>query len=430
MFGPAMRGFVLLFVLSGLVACKRATDDPPSTGSSAPGSTAGSSAPQGQKVTPPFDLKKPPGDAIKTASGLIYKKIVAADSGVQPRRNDTALIKFTGWHQSTGETFFNNRDARGQAMPLNLAQSAPGFTEALQLLHAGEQAMLWMPPAIGYKTPPAEGKGDTEVYLVDVVEVLQAPPTPEDVAKAPGNATVLKSGTKLVVIRPGTGKDKVRPYDTVTYNYTAWDSTGRMVDSTEFRHHAVTGQVHKQSTGISEMLTQMTVGERTRFWIDAEKMTGGSRAPAGADHGTLCYEVEVTQVTKTEHEPPPTPSDVAKPPAEAKKTPKGVFYRVIAAGPGKDPRHPTANDTVKVNYTGWTTDGKMFDSSLLTGQPAQFGLRNVIAGWTDGIPVMTTGDRVRFWIPEELAYKGQPGKPQGMLVFDVELLGIVEMTGH
>ncbi len=60
----------------------------------------------------------------------------------------------------------------------------------------------------------------------------------------------------------------------------------------------------------------------------------------------------------------------------------------------------------------------------MRAQPADFALNGVIAGWTDGLQIMSVGDRVRFWIPEELAYKGSPGKPQGMLVFDVELLEI------
>ena len=186
----------------------------------------------------------------------------------------------------------------------------------------------------------------------------------------------------------------------------------------------------QQSTGMAEMLTSMTVGERARFWLDAEKMASEGKLPGGVTTGQLCVEIEIKQNTKAEHEPPPTPPDVAKPPGDAKKTPKGVFYKVLAAGPGKDPRHPKDTDTVKVNYTGWTTDGKMFDSSYTVGQPAQFNLRNVIAGWTDGIPVMTSGDRVRFWIPDELAYKGQAGKPQGMLVFDVELIEIVTPSEH
>jgi FKBP-type peptidyl-prolyl cis-trans isomerase len=425
-----MRGLVILFVLWGLVACQRSTDETPSITTTSPGvsaGSAGSGAARGRKIDPPLALKTPPADAVKTPSGLIYKKLISVEGGALPKRNDVVSIRFTGWHQSTGETFFSNREGRGQAMPYNLSQAAPGFVEALQLLRVGEQAMLWMPPEIGYKTKPA--KPDTEVYHVEIVEVQAAPVVPDDVGKPPGNATALKSGTKLVVVRPGTGKDTIRQYDTVTYHYTAWDATGRMVDTTEFRQRPITAAVHKQSTGMIEMLTQMTVGERARFWIDAEKMTG-TRAPAGVDHGVLCYELEVTQVTKAVKEPPPTPPDVAKPPADAKKTPKGVFYRVLASGPGKDPRHPTKHDTVKVHYTGWTTDGKIFDSSTFTGQPAQFSLRSVIAGWTDGIPTMMIGDRTRFWIPEELAYKGQAGKPQGMLVFEVELLEIVDPTNH
>jgi peptidylprolyl isomerase len=86
-------------------------------------------------------------------------------------------------------------------------------------------------------------------------------------------------------------------------------------------------------------------------------------------------------------------------------------------------RHPRATDQVTVNYSGWTSDGKMFDSSVMSGQPATFPLDGVIAGWTEGVQLMTEGETMRFWIPEALAYKGQRA-PYGMLVFDVELISI------
>ncbi|HEU4728712.1 MAG TPA: FKBP-type peptidyl-prolyl cis-trans isomerase [Kofleriaceae bacterium] len=385
--------------------------------------------PRGEQVTPPVPLQAPPGDATKTASGLIYKKLSTNEAGAQPGRNDTVLINYTGWRQSTGETFFTNR-GRGQPLPLNLSQTAPGFTEALQLLRKGEKAILWMPPEIGYKTPPAQGKPETLVYEVEVVDIEPAPAIPDDVGKPPGKAETLPHGTKRVVVRPGTGKDKVRQFDTVAYNYTAWDSEGRMIDSTEQRKRPMTTQPYKQSIGMNEMLTSMVAGERARFWLDADKLVLAGTKPLPIQHGPVCYEVEVQQVTKPAHEPPPAPPDVAKPPPDAKKTAKGVFYRLLKAGPGKDPRHPETKDTVKVHYTGWTTDGKMFDSSLLRGEPATFSLTGVIAGWTDGIPLMTQGDHMRFWIPEPLAYKGQPGKPAGMLVFDVELIEIQTVTPH
>jgi len=77
-----------------------------------------------------------------------------------------------------------------------------------------------------------------------------------------------------------------------------------------------------------------------------------------------------------------------------------------------------------VHYSGWTTDGKGFDSSVARGQPATFPLDRVISGWTEGLQLMVEGEERRFWIPVELAYQGRPGKPAGMLVFDVELLKI------
>ena len=64
----------------------------------------------------------------------------------------------------------------------------------------------------------------------------------------------------------------------------------------------------------------------------------------------------------------------------------------------------------------------MFDSSIVSGQPAEFPLGNVIAGWTEGVQLMVVGEKTRFWIPQDLAYQGKPGAPEGMLVFDIELL--------
>ncbi len=84
---------------------------------------------------------------------------------------------------------------------------------------------------------------------------------------------------------------------------------------------------------------------------------------------------------------------------------------MLTPGTGKDA--PDRPDEVKVHYTGWTTDGKMFDSSVMRGQPATFPLKGVIAGWTEGVQLMVEGEKRRFWIPEELAYKGQPGAPAG-----------------
>ncbi len=120
----------------------------------------------------------------------------------------------------------------------------------------------------------------------------------------------------------------------------------------------------------------------------------------------------------------PAPPDVAAPPADAKKTASGLASKVIKAGTGSSNPGPTSN--VQVHYTGWTTDGKMFDSSVTRGRPATFPLNRVIPGWTEGLQLMVAGEKRRLWIPEDLAYKGRKGPPAGMLVFDVELLAIMD----
>jgi peptidylprolyl isomerase len=116
------------------------------------------------------------------------------------------------------------------------------------------------------------------------------------------------------------------------------------------------------------------------------------------------------------------PPDVSGPPADAERTTGGLASKVLRKGTGS--RRPTPSDSVTVHYTGWTTDGKMFDSSVARGEPATFPLHRVIPGWTLGVGLMVEGEKRRLWIPQEMAYQGQPGAPAGMLVFDVELLRI------
>ena len=121
----------------------------------------------------------------------------------------------------------------------------------------------------------------------------------------------------------------------------------------------------------------------------------------------------------------PAPADVAAAPADAVKTASGLASKVLKAGTGTKKPGPT--DTVKVHYTGWTTDGKMFDSSVARGAPISFPLNRVIKGWTEGVGLMVVGEKRRLWIPVEMAYgknPARPGAPQGDLVFDVELLAI------
>ncbi len=106
-------------------------------------------------------------------------------------------------------------------------------------------------------------------------------------------------------------------------------------------------------------------------------------------------------------------------------TESGLQYKVETQGEGPV---PTANDVVKVNYTGKLLDGTVFDSSVERGEPAQFGVSQVIPGWTEALQLMPVGSKYTLYIPSDLAYgdrqAGPKIKPNSTLVFEVELLGI------
>lgn len=106
-------------------------------------------------------------------------------------------------------------------------------------------------------------------------------------------------------------------------------------------------------------------------------------------------------------------------------TPSGLGYVVLQEGSGKKPQ---ATSNVKVHYTGKLTDGSVFDSSVERGQPADFGLNQVIPGWTEGVQLMNEGAKYKFYIPWNLAYgeRGYPGVIPAMadLIFEVELVKI------
>jgi FKBP-type peptidyl-prolyl cis-trans isomerase len=244
-------------------------------------------------------------------------------------------------------------------------------------------------------------------------------PAPPDVAGPPADAEKTASGLTSKVLSKGTGDKKPAETDLVQVHYTGWTTDGKMFDSSVKRGRPATFPLNQVIPGWTEGVQLMVVGEKRRFWIPEGLAYKGR---PGAPAGMLVFDVELLNI-KEGPKPIPAPADVAAPPADAQKTASGLAYKVLQKGTGD--QKPTAESVVQVHYTGWTTDGKMFDSSVVRGQPASFPLNRVIQGWTEGVPLMTVGEKTRFWIPVELAYKGRPGKPPGMLVFDVELLKII-----
>jgi FKBP-type peptidyl-prolyl cis-trans isomerase len=239
---------------------------------------------------------------------------------------------------------------------------------------------------------------------------------PPDLTSPPPDATKSATGLISKAMRAGTSREKPAATDIVTVNYTGWASDGRMFDSSVSRGNPSTFSLSRVMAGWRECVQLMAVGERRRCWVPQELAYKGQ---AGRPTGTVVFDIELVDTRPSPTIPPP---DVAAPPDDAKRTASGLAYKVLRPGTGV--RHPDGLREVLVHYTGWTTDGKMFDSSVPRGQPAPMRLDEVIRGWTEGVQLMVEGERTRFWIPQDLAYKGQSGSPRGMLVFDIELVKI------
>ncbi len=272
--------------------------------------------------------------------------------------------------------------------------------------------------AAGFAQTPAT-QAPVTAAAVPAAAAPAPPPAPPDVAAIPADAEKSASGLAWKVLKPGTGTVHPAPADKVTVNYDGWTTNGRIFDSTTMRGKPSNFTVANLVPGMTEGIKLMVVGEKRRFWMP-EKIAFKS-AP-GKPQGMCVFEIELLDIqAPAQTIGTATPADVASVPGDAKRTSSGLASKVLKPGTGT--KHPTANSTVTVHYSGWTPDGKMFDSSVLRGQPATFSLNQVIQGWTEGVQLMVEGEKARFWIPEKLAYKGERS-PYGMLVFDIELIKI------
>jgi len=161
----------------------------------------------------------------------------------------------------------------------------------------------------------------------------------------------------------------------------------------------------------------------------ASSAAAAAAAAAEAEAQAANFEVAPEHAeTPTGPMTPAVPAEITAAPSTATRTESGLAHQLLRPGSGKT--RPTAQDTVRVHYSGWTTNGKMFDSSVQRGQPISFPLGGVIRGWTEGLQLMKPGGKFKFIIPPELGYgeggAGQMIGPNATLRFDVELIAVVK----
>ncbi len=241
------------------------------------------------------------------------------------------------------------------------------------------------------------------------------------------NLKEITAGVKMRDIKEGTGEPCL-PGSKVTVNYTGWLIDGTVFDTNKNKRpveFSLDGVVQGWTLGIPGMKP----GGIRKLVISPEKGYGNRIQPNIPPGSTLIFEVELIEAQP--------PRNVLTGPGRAmsddsnggtedsglKDIGDGLKMRDLKEGSG-DPVNPGAE--VTIHYTGWTADGKVFDSSRRTGKPTTFGLAGLIPGWQKGIPGMKPGGIRKLVIPAALGYgtqgSGADIPPNATLIFEVELV--------
>ncbi|MBN8697396.1 MAG: FKBP-type peptidyl-prolyl cis-trans isomerase [Bacteroidetes bacterium] len=374
-----------------------------------------------EKTVKTVKVKKP--KTMKTASGLEYT-ITEKGNGKRPQIGDKVKVHYTG--KLLNDTVFDSSVKRGQPFEFKLGagQVIKGWDEAFQLLDVGDKATIKLPADIAYgnramgSIPP----NSTLIFDVELIDFKEGV-RPWD---AKGKDTITTaSGLKYIIIKENKAGEQVKAGAQATVHYSGYFKDGKMFDSSvergqPFKVKVGKGQVIK---GWDEGLALLRKGEKAKLFIPYQLgygEQGYGPIPAKAE---LIFDVEIVDVQEAMV---PVLYDVSK--LEAKKTASGLsYYEVKRSG---STVKAEAGKTVKVHYSGYLADGKMFDSSIERGEPIEFPLGQgmVIPGWEEGIALMNVGDKLRLVIPYYLAYGEQGREPiipaKADLTFDVELVDV------
>jgi FKBP-type peptidyl-prolyl cis-trans isomerase len=385
---------------------------------------------------PPAPAKPPqipsmPADVqpvVKTKSGLEYCVLKAGEAGASPKFGDKVKVQYTGWN--TDESVFDSSRVQNEPAEFQISNGIiEGWCEALQLMTPGAHWKLKVPPELGYGAQGNRGikPNATLIFELELLSFEKGPDLPAFHAANPANQKKTESGLVYEALKESGGAAP-KPDDLIEIRFAIWNPNGRLLDCTELYPKAPT--IRRRAADMPIRVLQvapqyMTVGSRYRFEAPADLLPnfglfGRPYLPVGS---VTVWEVELLSATPIVI-PPFTKPD----PDKQTATKSGLKYEVLKEGTG---RQPKAGESVTVVYTGWlASDGTMFDSSLLRGDPMTCAVRTgprggVIAGWVEGLQLMKEGAVYRLEIPPTLAYgpraMGTKIPPNSTLIFQIEL---------
>lgn len=367
----------------------------------------------------PAPVAQPAEGARRTPSGLAIEVLqtATATDGTAAGPHDRVELRYSTWTRD-GKLHFSS-ETRGAPVAVELRDVNPGMREGITGMRRGERRRLWIPEKLSHmnKRSP-RGPVLTDVELLRVKKGVAPLPAPPDVAKAPQDAVTHASGMRYRVLEQGTGDHAPAGYDRVTFSQTVWNPAGEMLDSTTRRDGSDVMLAGQAPVGMREALLEMKVGEKRRLWIPAALMRTGSR-PANE---ARVADVKLLAIEDMP-DPPPAPADLKPPKRGVVKLPSGLVYQVLKKGTG-DKHAEKLSTKVDIHFSGWDEHGKLFATTITQGYPQRPHIHATLKGFQEVLPQMVVGEKRRLWLPPELAHKGEPDKPQGPMVYDLELLAI------
>lgn len=411
-----MRRRVIAVSLA-LLACApdgATADEDTTAGGSFGNAAAGAPLAAPNPGDPPVPADGP--EIVKKDSGLEYSVLAKGEGGGSPRMGDVVKVSYTGWLES-GKVFDASARHGGPAT-FAVGGLIDGWNEALQYMSKGTKLKIKCPPKIAYGDRGTNGipGGSTLTFVLELHDIVWAFAKP-DAARAKSTP----SGIVYEVLRAGAG-DPPAADDAFELNIALWNAEGKLLQCTDMQGGPFKGSRNELALPfLKEAPNLLAPGTKALFQVPSE-LAFGERAngPDLPAKSTTYWGLELVRVIK----PIPVPAFEMPADDQLKTTASGLKYQIVKEGTGKS---PTLADEVTCHYTGWLTNGKVFDSSHKRGEPTTFGLAGVIPGWQEGLQLMKEGGVAKFVIPGNLAYgPRQAGSipPNSTLVFLVELVKI------
>ncbi len=379
----------------------------------------GPKRPPPRRPPPPIPADVEP--TTSTKSGLKYCVLKAGAAGESPHWGDKVKLHYTEWH-ADGSLVMTTRNGEPPEFPLG--NSIDGVNEALQLMTPGAQWKVTVPPQLAFGAhgnPPAIKADETLVLEMELLSFTKGPPLPAFRAGDPAKQKKTESGLVYEPLVEGSG-DPPKPDDVLDLKFAIWNTSGRMIDCTEMHEDFhFTGRTSDFDVRLLQIAPQfMKPGARYRFEAPAEMCKGLPFGKPFLPEGSVSvWELELVSAHHVDLPPYPKLD-----PDKQKTTASGLKYEIVQEGTGDSAK---LGDHLELEYVGWTTDGSVFDSSLLTGKPyviPRLKTTGLIAGWIEGLQMMKAGSKFVFVIPPNLAYGPNPfGKIPGnsTLVFAIEM---------